>query len=182
MNAELRRKLESAYSPCKNFAADCRGLIKPWNAASGHVPRGFYGALGELSEIRLVIVLAEPADPASNEDYSSKGREMELAFSYAEKCYLYCGSDGHDNVRKIVRSCFPSLELLDAMRKVWITESVLCSALTSGGNIRVACVGSLRIGLPRSAASAIARGQPRHHCRSNGFESLCSSKSSKTSA
>ena len=140
MNTELRRSLESAYRPCKNFAADCHGLIKPWKPASGHVPRGFYGALGELSEIRLVMVLAEPADPASNEDYSSKGREMELAFAYAEKCYLYCGADGHDNVRKIVHSCFPSLKLLDAMRKVWITESVLCSALTSGGNIRVACV------------------------------------------
>ncbi|MDH4560644.1 hypothetical protein E8F06_06530 [Pseudomonas sp. BN411] len=41
----------------------------------------------------------------------------------------------HRNVRWILDQCFPSLTFDEQLRKVWMTESVLCSASIEGGNV-----------------------------------------------
>ena len=132
MNKSLRAILEPAYTPCPGFSGACASMR--WSPESGHVPRGFYGALGDLSEVRLVMVLAEPGEPG---DSIHSG--IDSAFSETEQCYLRAGGPGHDNVRMIIRRCFPGLPLQEAMRKVWITESVLCSAKTPGAKVERAC-------------------------------------------
>lgn len=106
-----------------------------WSPESGHVPRGFYGAFGDLSEVRLVMVLAEPGNPGGNAIHNG----IDSAFSEAEQCYLRAGGQGHTNVRTIIRRCFPKLTLQETMRKVWITESVLCSATTPGAKVDRSC-------------------------------------------
>ena len=138
MNEKLKRILEHAYR-CKEFDGACEDIMR-WKPEVGHAPRGFYGALGELNEVRLVMILAEPADPGAVENHTAG---IDSAFRFAERCYLhgnlYGSSDGHANAREIIRSCFPHLTLKQAMRRVWITESVLCSAPTSGGYVPAAC-------------------------------------------
>ena len=133
MNKSLRAILKPAYDPCQGFSGVCASMR--WSPASGHAPRGFYGALGDVSEVRLVMVLAEPGNPGSDESHTG----VDSAFEYAEQCYLRDGGQGHTNVRMIIRRCFPGLPLQEAMRKVWITESVLCSAKTPGAKVERAC-------------------------------------------
>jgi hypothetical protein len=38
-----------------------------WLPGTGHVPRGFFGATGEVSEVELVLVTPEPGDPHGEE-------------------------------------------------------------------------------------------------------------------
>ena len=133
MNKSLRTILKPAYAPCPGFSGACASMR--WSPESGHVPRGFYGALGNVSEVRLVMVLAEPSDPGGDEIHSG----IDSAFSYAEQCYLGGGGQGHTNTMSIIGRCFPGLPPQEAMRKVWITESVLCSAKTPGVKVDRAC-------------------------------------------
>ena len=133
MNKSLRAILKPAYDPCQGFSGVCASMR--WSPESGHVPRGFYGALGDVPEVRLVMVLAEPGNPGDDEMHSG----IDSVFNYAEQCYLRDGGPGHTNVRTIIRKCFPKLTLQEAMRKVWITESVLCSAETPAAKVDPAC-------------------------------------------
>ena len=133
MNKSLRAILKPAYAPCQGFSSACASMR--WSPESGHVPRGFYGALGDVSEVRLVMVLAEPGNPGFDESHTG----VDSTFEYAEQCYLRDGGQGHTNVRMIICRCFPGLPLQEAMRKVWITESVLCSAKTPGAKVERAC-------------------------------------------
>ena len=121
MNPELTRILERAYRPCAGFDGPCSAMT--WAPARGHIPRGFWGALDSLEEVRLVMVLAEPGFPKDGRRQTG----LESALAATEQCYRYKDDTGHRNVRYIVRLCFPELSFIEAMRKVWITESVLCS-------------------------------------------------------
>jgi hypothetical protein len=102
-----------------------------WRPSAGHVPRGFLGASGSLAEVELVLVLAEPGDPHPQERHEG----LQTPYSYAAVC-LATGKDlFHRNVRKILGMCWPDLAFEQQMRKVWLTDSVLCSARTEGGNV-----------------------------------------------
>src|SRR5437763_10943031 len=74
MNAEMKiptplaNILLPAYGPCPEFATACKEMR--WNPDAGHVPRGFLGACGELSEVELLLVFAEPGDPHVGERHS----------------------------------------------------------------------------------------------------------------
>ena len=69
-NDALIEVLAPAYEPCRHMPV-CGGRCRQshWEPANGHMPRGFLGATGELDEIELVIVLAEPGDPKGTEKY-----------------------------------------------------------------------------------------------------------------
>lgn len=58
----LRKILVEAFRPCVNFASACAGRAR-WIPEEGHVPRGFIGAFAATSDVELVVVTAEPADP-----------------------------------------------------------------------------------------------------------------------
>ena len=86
------------------------------------------------------MVLAEPGNPCPAPGLRECYSDVDSALAFAEHCYLLgYGGQGHCNVRKLILRCFPSLSLVNAMRKVWITESVLCSAPFPGANIKAKC-------------------------------------------
>ena len=128
-SASLITILSPAYGPCPEFAHACKEMR--WNPVAGHVPRGFLGACGELSEVELVLVFAEPGDPHEGEQHSG----LTSAYDYAALAFRTGKDQFHRNVRYILDSCWPSLTFDQQLRKVWMTESVLCSAMTEGGRV-----------------------------------------------
>lgn len=135
LNSELRQLLHAAYEPGIEFAKTCHDMR--WNPAAGHVPRGFCGATGELEDVRLVLVVAEPGDPHVGESHPADPEEaLDSTYTYAYRCFRDGKDLFHRNVRLILDLCFPGMEFDEQMRSTWITESVLCSAAKEGGAIR----------------------------------------------
>jgi len=98
------------------------------------------GARGDLSEINLVFVVSEPAEPGDGEIYCGSPEEMFSSYynyAYAALKELNMTRNGneqpfHSKFRKILDIFIPETSFEDQMRKVWITDSVLCSAKKSG--------------------------------------------------
>lgn len=132
MNEQLYKILKPAYDPCLEFAGVCKEML--WKPACGHVPRGYYGALGELEEVELVLVFAEPGDPYRDEEFNN----IEATFDYVGRMFRTSKDKFHKNVRYILELCWPELNIEERFRKVWMTESVLCSAKTEAGYVPVA--------------------------------------------
>jgi hypothetical protein len=125
---KLEQILSSAYR-CPEFDNACTEMR--WDLDAGHAPRGFSGAQGELSEVELILVFAEPGDPHYREQHSG----LESVYDYATRA-LRDGTDlFHRNVRKILEMCWPNMPFEQQMHKVWLTESVLCSAPKEGGRV-----------------------------------------------
>lgn len=135
-NQIINSQLLQAYNPCPGFTENCSRMR--WNPQEGHVPRGFCGATGELSDVKLILVCAEPGDPHISENHEADGTAngiFESVYQYSWSS-LSKGKDlFHINMRKILDFCFPGQILDDQMTKTWITDSVLCSAEIEGGGI-----------------------------------------------
>jgi hypothetical protein len=133
--AELRAVLQSAYDPCRGFQSTCTSIAGKhmrWSPADGHVPRGFCGALGDLADVELVLIVAEPGDPQANESYSPCQPKKKLLEEVSENGYrhLESGNDQYyKNIRCILRQCWPDITFAEQMKRTWITESTLCSAV-----------------------------------------------------
>ena len=127
---ELRAVLLPAYKPCHGFGAKCKSM--QWLPGRGHVPRGFCGALGQLGDIELVLIVAEPGDPPPDESYAADSPEefFQAVCEYVFKCFYFRKNQYHNNIRYILDQCWPELtfEFDEQMRRTWITESTLCSA------------------------------------------------------
>jgi hypothetical protein len=67
MDQRIIEILAPAYQPCRGFAQVCHEMR--WHPAAGHIPRGYLGAKGDLSEVELVLVFAEPGNPLSDEKH-----------------------------------------------------------------------------------------------------------------
>ena len=137
LNPELKRLLLGAYQPCPGFGGTCHDMR--WNPQAGHVPRGFCGAAGELSEVALVLVVAEPGDPHDAEVHPAEPEAaLKSTYDYTYKCIRGGKDQYHRNIRAILDLCFPGQGFDDQMRRTWMTESVLCSAPKEGGTVRSA--------------------------------------------
>lgn len=132
MNKSLAKILKPAYGPCPAFSGPCAEMR--WNPDEGHVPRGFLGATGTLSEVELVLVFAEPGDPQESEAHTG----LKSAYDFATYAFRTGMDLFHRNVREILSLCWPHLDFGEQLRKVWMTESVLCSAKTEGGAVKAA--------------------------------------------
>jgi hypothetical protein len=119
-----------------------------WKPARGYVPRGFCGALGNLSEVELVLIVAEPGDPLKGETYPVDSPEaaLEAVCEYVYVCFDSHKDQYHKNIRYILDHCWPKLAFSEQMRRTWITESTLCSAEKECGPVPTAvsqyCVNS----------------------------------------
>jgi hypothetical protein len=102
-----------------------------WRPVEGHVPRGFLGATGDLEEVELVLVFAEPGDPMPGEIHSG----MDTAYAAADYFFRTPRDAFHRNVRKVLDQCWPELSFDQQLRKVWMTDSVLCSAPVECGPV-----------------------------------------------
>ena len=100
----------------------------------GHVPRGFCGATGGLDDVELVLVVAEPGDPHGGEIHTG----LLSAYEYATRFFGTAEDLYSKNVRRILGMCWPNLSFAEQMKKVWITESVLCSAISECASVPVA--------------------------------------------
>ena len=142
MAVELHRQvaelLLQAYQPCGAFAAACASMR--WAPTSGHVPRGFCGAARDLREVELVLVCAEPGDPHARESHggASPMEQLRSAYAYAYMCFRDGKDLFHRNIRHILDTCFPNQPIDQQLRRVWITDSVKCSARKEGGSVPVA--------------------------------------------
>lgn len=128
-NPAIANILSPAYSPCPEFGRAC--VEMRWQPHAGHVPRGFLGASGALGEVELVLVFAEPGDPQEGESHTG----FESAYEYAAFSFETGKDQFHRNVRYILDSCWPGISFEQQMHKVWLTDSVLCSARKECGPV-----------------------------------------------
>lgn len=128
--------LDAAYQPCLGFGTVCTKMR--WAPGSGHVPRGFAGALGPPDRVRLVLVTAEPGDPYPWETYPTGPTPRDILEAACASVFraLETGTDlYHKNLRYILDGCFPGMPFREQFERIWITDSVLCSAPREGGNV-----------------------------------------------
>jgi hypothetical protein len=140
LSPSLEKILSPAYR-CPEFDAVCRGEMR-WEPNAGHVPRGFLGACGELSEVELILVFAEPGDPHGEEldhEHTRLLHSKDTALSRVYEYATYAVQNGHDlfhrNLKHILDMCWPELPFPRQMHKVWLTDSVLCSAPKEAGPV-----------------------------------------------
>lgn len=133
---EVVRVLEPAYRPCVHFENACQSMR--WNPRIGHVPRGFFGALGKPQDVRVALVSAEPGDPDPREIHDESASTRELLATLCAQAYRYVeqGYDlFHRNLRTILEGCLPGMTFREQMHYAWITTSVLCSASREGARV-----------------------------------------------
>lgn len=126
---ELLNIFAGAY-PCPNFSGVCQHMR--WDPPKGHIPRGFLGAAGKLSEVEMVLVFAEPGNPQPGDHLT-----MAEALNHAYKSFKMGNGVFHQKARLFFDLCWPGLSFDQQMKKVWLTESVLCSAERSTGSVPV---------------------------------------------
>lgn len=118
--------LDAAYQPCLGFGTVCTKMR--WAPGSGHVPRGFAGALGPPDRVRLVLVTAEPGDPYPWETYPTGPTPRDILEAACASVFraLETGTDlYHKNLRYILDGCFPGMPFREQFERIWITDSVL---------------------------------------------------------
>lgn len=129
MDERLISVLKPAYGPCPGFSGSCADMR--WSPSEGHIPRGFLGATANLSDVELVLVFAEPGDPQPDEVHMG----MESALHYAYRYHQRQQDQFHRNVRRVLDLCWPGTPFETQLKRVWMTESVLCSAQSECGPV-----------------------------------------------
>lgn len=124
---ELWDLLSRAY-PCPAFSGICQSMR--WDPKNGHIPRGFLGATGKLSEVELVLVFAEPGDPKPGDHETP-----EAALAHAYQSFKSGSGVFHQKARLFFNLCWPGQPFDEQLKRVWVTESVLCSAEWSTGPV-----------------------------------------------
>lgn len=141
-NPSLMDILLPSLLPCSGFSNACRGYAR-WDPRVGYVPRGYIGGTDTINEIQLVLVTAEPGDPADGEDYDGPPAAMSSRCSrlgYGALQHLNLRRNGraapfHRNLRFLIDLCLPGRPFDEQMRRTWITPAVLCSATRSGAGL-----------------------------------------------
>lgn len=177
---ELQEVLLPAFAWCTHLKQECYGEVHELDPRAGYIPRGVLGALGELSEVQLVLVFGEPAGPIS-ENYGgivSRSDRLESTCRHAYRHLESSAQDFHVNTRWILDLCWPGLSLAEQLRKTWVTESALCSAITASSAVRAnawhCCVDHYLVKqlalLEGAAIVACGNAQPR--VKRTGYEAL----------
>ncbi len=135
----LRAVLVPAYSPCPAFDTACKGKMQ-WAPEEGHVPRGFAGGIGPLAAVRLVLVCAEPGNPYVDEKYPQgpPASVLDAVCRYVFTARKASEDVYHQNLRYVLDGCFPGMDFCKQLERVWITNSVLCSAKREGDPVPAA--------------------------------------------
>jgi hypothetical protein len=142
-----------------------------WDPQAGHVPRGFCGATGRLSEVDLVLITAEPGDPFADQNHADASIDSVVAFSVA--CLRDRRTPFHSNMREILDLCFPDVSFEEQLRRTWRTNSVLCSAEVEGGavprRVEETCIGEYLTRqlalIPQAVVAALGRKAQRRLAR-----------------
>lgn len=140
--ADLQAILLPAFEPCPNFAGPCRDAAR-WEPATGHVPRGFVGALGDVQDVELVLLTAEPGNPLPGEFHDAQtplGRmESTCRLAYGLLLLAHSWRDRNlqffRNLRWLLDRCWPGQPLNEQLQRTWIVDSYLCSAPIESGPV-----------------------------------------------
>ena len=126
--------LKSAYTPCTHFSGNSKETCR-WRLESGWVPSGFGGARGKLSDVKLVIVAAEPGGPVDNANYEGEPIDMvkNSIRNFDEAMDNKSVSRNqrrvpafHSNLAEILKLFWKDLDIDEIFRRTWYTNSVLC--------------------------------------------------------
>lgn len=177
--------LKPLYSPCVHFKNACAGHCQ-WSLDIGMVPSGFGGATGELSEVKLIVITAEPGAPIVNHGYSGTPQEMvENSMKIFERSLRVGGVDRasgfngrfHRNFRRILEYCWPEEGIDAILRKTWVTNTVLCPlppfANSHPKQVKTTCGNSYlkqQIELFPSAFILVLGRETKARMEMNGFE------------
>jgi hypothetical protein len=118
--------LKQAYDPCPHFGTCPEAK---WLPQEGHVPRGYSGCIGDPAEVEAVFVLAEPGHPFDDEQYMASAPDEfieEVTATTAERASLGA-TKFHENLNWIKEQLWPNADPSEIRRKLWVTESRLCS-------------------------------------------------------
>lgn len=132
---ELLNILLPAY-PCPSFGTACKSMR--YDAGAGLFPRGYGGATGQLQDVDLVLVIAEPGEPGDNARSQPQGEPsavVEEIATYVGDGFRSQKSAFHRNVHFLLECCWPDLSFGDRLRRTWITEGVLCSASQAAARV-----------------------------------------------
>ncbi len=135
-NKELLQLLLPAYSPCSNFG-HCKQA--KWSPSEGQVPRGYLGATGELDEVEIIMVFAEPGHPHDSEKYNinnSPSDMLEDTIKHVYDCYKNGTDLFHRNVRWFINELYPDKNFDEQLKHIWLTEGRLCSIDDEIGNTK----------------------------------------------
>ena len=136
---ELRKILLPSYKPCEEFRGTCKGVVK-WKPKNGDVPRGFIGATSGLNDVEVVILIAEPGQDDGSDPFpknASRSKYLQRACIYTYQHYEERYKLFHRNMRLLLDLIFPSTKFQQQLRKVWITETFLCSIPDKIGQVPV---------------------------------------------
>jgi hypothetical protein len=136
---ELVSILLPAYSPCPGFEGRCKGSVR-WDPANGHIPCGFRGATGNLEEVKLVLVCAEPSKSLPGEEYELlRGGPRDYfrrEYTRASRHLKHPTDQFARNIRRIIDMAWgPRVPFEEQMRKTWLTNAVLCAARKDAGPV-----------------------------------------------
>ena len=135
---ELAQCLAPAYR-CAALDGACKGMR--YRPEHGLFPRGYAGATGSLSDVELVLCIAEPGEPPTNPppllDVQAIALPALLAAHVAE-AFRSRKSPFHRNVGTLLDCCFPNQSFEERLRRTSITEGVLCSAAKTTGRVPLA--------------------------------------------
>ncbi len=87
---EMRDVLMPSLAKCIHFSGLCQDACK-WNPLDGHIPRGYLGATSDLKMVRLILITAEPGNPAKGESYVGDAEEM--LQQYLDNSYRYLAEE-----------------------------------------------------------------------------------------
>lgn len=116
-----------AYAPCIGFGI-CPEAV--WNPALGYVPRGFLGAVGTLSEVRAIMVFAEPGGVYPGDHYDPHLPPQALlqeTVNQTGRIIATSSDQFHRNLRWFIDQILPGQNFATQLRGVWLTEGRLCS-------------------------------------------------------
>lgn len=123
----LKSLLLEAYKPCRFFGG-CREA--QWEPRSGHIPRGYVGAIGSVEDVEVVMVFSEPGHPHDGECYEvslSPAGLMAACTAHAFDSFKHGTDLFHRNVRWFMSQLYPEMTFEEQLRRVWLTEGRLCS-------------------------------------------------------
>jgi hypothetical protein len=126
--------LKRLYEPCPFFETCPEAK---WSPKLGHVPRGYLGCTGNPDEVEAVFVRAEPGHPLENEIYRETSAD-ELIQQVINNTYrnLTEGvTQAHQNLNWVAEQIWPGTTFDEKLRKVWITETRLCSIDNEIGDV-----------------------------------------------
>jgi len=134
-NNALVKTLLKAFEPC-SLIGSCPQAR--WHPEDGHIPRGFLGACAELSDVKAVLVFAEPSHPDPEDNYSNCNSPMEFLERTVIETFAHFQNPTHGihhNTRWFLDQIWPEKRFADQLNHVWLTEGRLCSIDDKIGNV-----------------------------------------------